>query len=71
MRLIVGTDSTWSLRAWICAYIAGIEMETQVIDLTKPEEKEQLKLMSPTGLVPALTTDNNGVIMIRLPLVSM
>ncbi|PAU39935.1 glutathione S-transferase [Vibrio coralliilyticus] len=62
MRLIVGTDSTWSLRAWICAYIAGIEMETQVIVLTKPDAKEQLKLMSPTGLVPALIADNNSVI---------
>ncbi|MBN3573161.1 glutathione S-transferase N-terminal domain-containing protein [Vibrio neptunius] len=62
MRLVVGTDSTWSLRAWICAYIAGVEMETQVIDLTKPEAKEQLKLVSPTGLVPALIIDNNSVI---------
>ena len=62
MRLVVGTDSTWSLRAWICVYIAGVEMETQVIDLTKPEAKEQLKLVSPTGLVPALIIDNNRVI---------
>lgn len=62
MRLVVGTDSTWSLRAWICAYIAELEIETQVIDLTKPEAKEQLKLMSPTGLVPALIIDNNSVI---------
>ncbi len=58
MQLIVGTDSTWSLRAWMCAKIADIDVSVEVVDLTKPDYRKQLALLSPTGLVPALKAEN-------------
>lgn len=54
MQLIVGTDSTWSLRAWLCGEIAGLEMGIKVVDLTKADFKQQLIQLSPSALVPAL-----------------
>jgi len=54
MELIVGTDSTWSLRAWICARLVEIELDLNVIDLTQPDYKSQILQYSPAGLVPAL-----------------
>ncbi|MBW3696680.1 glutathione S-transferase [Vibrio sp. T187] len=53
-RLIVGTDSTWSLRAWMCAQLAGSELNIIVIDLAKEDYKDKILAYSPTGLVPAL-----------------
>ncbi len=58
MKLIVGTDSTWSLRVWICAKLAGIKVEQKVIDLSAKDYKQQLLAHSPTGLVPALIIDD-------------
>jgi glutathione S-transferase len=58
MKLVVGTDSTWSLRAWICGQLVGIELEIIVIDLAAPDYKKQILNYSPTGLVPALITEN-------------
>ena len=54
MKLITGTDSTWSIRAWICAQLAQVELEIEVIDLTLPDFKSNILKHSPTGLVPAL-----------------
>ena len=54
MQLIVGTDSTWSLRAWLCAQIVGVDVEVKVIDLSKEERKAELKALSSSGLVPVL-----------------
>lgn len=36
MVLTVGTDSTWSLRVWICCQLAQLDVELNVIDLTNP-----------------------------------
>lgn len=54
MKLIVGTDSTWSLRAWICSQLAQISLELNVVDLTETGYKSKILTHSPTGLVPAL-----------------
>ncbi|MCJ8294687.1 MAG: glutathione S-transferase N-terminal domain-containing protein [Colwellia sp.] len=54
MKLIVGTDSTWSLRAWICGQLAQINLEIHVVDLTDVEYKSKILTYSRTGLVPAL-----------------
>ncbi|WP_394248485.1 glutathione S-transferase N-terminal domain-containing protein [Vibrio profundi] len=59
--LVVGTDSTWSLRAWICAHLAEISVSVHIIDLAKENYKKDILQYSPTGLVPALLTPN-GVI---------
>jgi len=54
MKLAVGSDSTWSLRVWICCQIAQLDVEINVIDLTKPDYKSELFKYSVTGLVPSL-----------------
>ncbi|GAA6154162.1 glutathione S-transferase [Pseudoteredinibacter isoporae] len=54
MQLIVGTDSTWSLRAWICSQIAGIDLDLRVIDLRKASYKAEIHTVSKAGQVPIL-----------------
>lgn len=54
MKLYVGFESTWSLRAWICAHISGIEFETIVLPLNGKDYKSHLISTTKTGLVPAL-----------------
>lgn len=55
-RLICGTESTWSLRAWMCAHLVGVQFEEQVIQLGAPGYKVELRKHSETGLVPVLDT---------------
>jgi glutathione S-transferase len=57
MELIVGTDSTWSLRVWICSQLASLKLNLTVVDLTKSDYKVEINKYSPTGLVPALKTE--------------
>ncbi|MEP3350147.1 MAG: glutathione S-transferase [Marinomonas sp.] len=54
MKLVIGTLSTWSLRAWMCGQLAKIECEIHAIDLSKDGYKGEVLKYSPTGLVPAL-----------------
>lgn len=56
MELVVGTDSTWSLRAWICAKLAGVQVSERIINLSAKGYKAELLKYSPSGLVPALNT---------------
>ena len=58
MLLIVGTDSTWSLRAWICAQLTKINFTLEVIDLTKANYKTEILNYSSSGLVPILKIKN-------------
>jgi glutathione S-transferase len=58
MNLLVGTDSTWSLRAWICSQLADLDISLQIIDLTRADYKAQILNVSPSGLVPALINDS-------------
>jgi len=53
MELVVGTDSTWSLRVWICLTLANIKATDVVIDLNDDNYKTEILTYSPTGLVPA------------------
>lgn len=57
MILTVGTDSTWSLRAWICCKLSQLNFELNIIDLTQPNYKTNILKHSPSGLVPALQID--------------
>lgn len=61
MKLVVGTASTWSLRAWICSQLVNIDLDIVVIDLTAPDYKQKLLQHSPTGLVPALIVDDKVI----------
>ncbi|MGF1696999.1 glutathione S-transferase N-terminal domain-containing protein [Vibrio lamellibrachiae] len=58
MELVVGRDSTWSLRAWLCAQIAKVDLTLIVIDLTLPDYKHELYRHTASGLVPALKLDD-------------
>lgn len=62
MELLVGTDSTWSLRAWICCQLTNTNIMVNVIDLTKLDYKVNILQTSPSGLVPALV---NGPLVIH------
>lgn len=54
MELTVGTDSTWSLRVWICSKLANLEVQINVVDLTDSDYKAEILKHSVTGLVPSL-----------------
>ncbi|MCW8333986.1 glutathione S-transferase N-terminal domain-containing protein [Vibrio paucivorans] len=54
MKMLVGIDSTWSLRAWLCARLSNQSVDLQVLDLSKPEAKSYLAELSPSALVPVL-----------------
>jgi len=58
MELVVGTDSTWSLRVWICLTLANIKATDVVIDLNDTNYKTEILTYSPTGLVPAFIDGN-------------
>lgn len=58
MKLVVGTESTWSLRVWICLQLANIKVIEEVIDLSSVDYKEKILAHSPTGLVPAFIDGN-------------
>ena len=60
--MIVGTDSTWSLRAWICSQLAQINIDLVVINLSRENYKSEILKHSSTGLVPAL---NEGSVVIH------
>ena len=62
MKLTVGTDSTWSLRVWICSQLAQLNVEVNVIDLTSSDYKSEIFKHSVTGLVPSL---NEGTFVIH------
>lgn len=54
MQLLVGTDSTWSLRAMIGVKIADIPVDLRIFALQCASCKSALRSLSPTGLVPLL-----------------
>ena len=57
MKLYACFESTWSLRAWICLHIAGIDFETRVLPLSGEGYKARLISTTRTGLVPALESE--------------
>ena len=61
MQLIVGTDSTWSLRTWMCAKLANIDVSEQVINLSEHNYKSSIVKYSSAGLVPALLVDGTVI----------
>ena len=54
--LVIGNRnySSWSLRGWLMARIAGIEFEEFVVPLDLPETAAAIRKHSPSGKVPAL-----------------
>lgn len=58
MTLVIGTKrfSSWSLRPWLAARMAGIEFDEVLIALRQPETKAEILRHSPSGKVPCLLT---------------
>ena len=54
--LVIGNKnySSWSLRGWLMARIAGIEFEEIMVPLDLPDTAASIKKHSPSGKVPAL-----------------
>lgn len=54
--LVIGNRnySSWSLRGWLVARIAGIEFDEIVVPLDLPETQPAIRKHSPSGRVPAL-----------------
>jgi len=58
VKLYVGTDSTWSLRALICFDIAQVIFDLEIFKLNDDASRKSLKEISPTGLVPFLRDED-------------
>lgn len=56
MTLVIGTKrfSSWSLRPWLVAKMAGAEFDEVLIALRQPETKAEILKHSPSGKVPCL-----------------
>ena len=54
--LVIGNRnySSWSLRGWLMARVAGIEFEEIVVPLDLPDTQAALRKHSPSGRVPVL-----------------
>ena len=54
--LVLGNKnySSWSLRGWLVARMAGLNFQEIVIPLRRPETKEAIRRWSPSGKVPCL-----------------
>lgn len=54
--LMIGNKnySSWSLRGWLMARIAGIEFEEIIVPLDLPETQASIRKHSPSGRVPVL-----------------
>lgn len=55
-RLIIGNRrySSWSLRGWLAVKLAGLDVEVQVIQFTRPGPTAAIAALSPNGLAPYL-----------------
>jgi glutathione S-transferase len=47
---------SWSLRGWLLCKIAGLEFDEQMAGADDPSTRAELLLLSPSFLVPRLTT---------------
>ncbi|WMO15949.1 glutathione S-transferase N-terminal domain-containing protein [Pseudoalteromonas piscicida] len=61
MKLMIGTESTWSLRALLCASILDIKLDIELIDLASCDDKAKLANVSPTKQVPVLLVEGHVI----------
>lgn len=63
MRLLIGNKnySSWSMRPWLLMRHADIEFEEVRITLFTQEGEQQLKQLSPTGMVPVLLLEDQKI----------
>jgi glutathione S-transferase len=58
-KLIISSKnySSWSLRGWLLARLAGLEITEEVVSPDDPAMRDELLLLSPSYLVPCLVHD--------------
>jgi glutathione S-transferase len=56
IKLVIGNKnySSWSLRGWLLATHAGLDFEEVVIPLDRPDTRERIAALCPSGRVPTL-----------------
>ena len=61
--LVLGTRNTssWSLRPWLAMKMASIPFHETFINLDTPETRKTIAAHSPSGKVPALVIEENGM----------
>ena len=54
--LLIGSKnlSSWSLRPWLALRMFNLPFEERVVPYATPQQKEKLRALSPSGLVPCL-----------------
>lgn len=62
LTLAVGTKnwSSWSLRGWLPVKLSGLAFEEHYVRLRHDETEDEVKKVSPSGLVPLLTVEERG-----------
>ncbi len=62
-KLILGNKaySSWSLRGWLIAKLAGIAFEEEVIFLRQADTREKILRFNPAGKVPTLIEDGQAI----------
>jgi glutathione S-transferase len=58
LRISSRNYSSWSLRAWLCCQIAGLDVEVESVPMDEPGNRAELLLLSPTVTTPRL--EHNG-----------
>ncbi|WP_321855168.1 glutathione S-transferase family protein [Paraburkholderia tropica] len=53
--------SSWSMRGWLLAKLAGLEFETLAVPIDDAAARAELLLLSPSILVPCLRHDGNEI----------
>ncbi|MGE5476119.1 MAG: glutathione S-transferase family protein [Bacteroidales bacterium] len=63
MTLVIGTKrySSWSLRPWLAARMAGVEFDEVLVTLRQPDTKAEILKHSPSGKVPCLLTGTQAI----------
>jgi len=61
LDLIVGTNSTWSIRAWLCLKLANVKFNEIVISLEKDNYQSKIAQYSDALLVPVLIDNDINV----------
>ncbi len=62
LTIAVGTKnwSSWSLRGWLPVRASGLAFEEHYVRLRHDDTEDEVKKVSPSGLVPLLTVEEGG-----------
>ncbi len=63
VKIVIGDKNTssWSLRAWLVLAVTGLPFDEIKVKLRRPDSRERLLELSPTGKVPALIVEGETI----------